>query len=254
MLGFAAAQRMRHDQSDVIVTAPLRSCVVSVFRHAAACLGLEESNQATLTTPEGSRLRFLPLDRVIQDRPQADLLLVDEAAALPPYRLHQLARHYHRLIFATTIHGYEGSGRGFDLRFWPVLVQQYPKARRLHLTQPVRWSASDPLEAWTFSALLLRADWPDEPSIGQLSQQSTERVACQVIRCERISQAQLAQNEILLQSVFGLLVVAHYRTTPTDLQNLLDAPGLDLWVAWQGEHLVGVLLAAREEALPEELA
>ncbi len=47
--------------------------------------------------------------------------------------------------------------------------------------------------------------------------------------------------------MFGLLVLAHYQTTPSDLRYLLESPALDIHLLEQGPHLLGVALVARKE-------
>jgi tRNA(Met) cytidine acetyltransferase len=69
---------------------------------------------------------------------------------------------------------------------------------------------------------------------------------------ETLDRAALAGDERLLREVFGLLVHAHYRTTPGDLQRLLDAPDLSLHAALAGPSVVGVCLTGREGGLPRE--
>ena len=66
-----------------------------------------------------------------------------------------------------------------------------------------------------------------------------------------VSGAELAGDELLLRQVFGLLVHAHYRTTPGDLHRLLDAPNLAVHVLEHGGAVVAACLLAREGALSE---
>jgi tRNA(Met) cytidine acetyltransferase len=60
----------------------------------------------------------------------------------------------------------------------------------------------------------------------------------------------LAADESLLRRLWGLLVHAHYRTTPGDLHRLLDAPNLAVHAVVDDGAVVGACLVAREGALP----
>lgn len=44
-------------------------------------------------------------------------LFVDEAAMLPIAQLTAFSHHFKHILFTTTIHSYEGTGRGFTLKF-----------------------------------------------------------------------------------------------------------------------------------------
>ncbi|BBI72108.1 hypothetical protein HAALTHF_18600n [Vreelandella aquamarina] len=117
------------------------------------------------------------------------MLLVDEAAAIPASLLARWLAAFPRIAFATTVHGYEGSGRGFALRFRDILDRQAPQWRELTLQAPIRWSAGDPLEAVIQHLLLLDAPLPKgEPHQG-------ERLPSMVI-----SQAQLAERGLCWKS------------------------------------------------------
>lgn len=187
----------------------------------------------------GGRLDFIAPDALLQQRPAADLLLVDEAAAIPVPMLQTLARRY-CCVFATTEHGYEGTGLGFQLKFQPSLDRLAPGWRKYRLTTPARWSPQDPLEPLLFRLLALDADPPAPPPSGPW-------------QLHRLSQRQLAEDEVLLHRVFGLLTLAHYQTSPSDLRYLLDAPGLELVVACRARVPVAVALVVREGRLGPEL-
>lgn len=172
-----------------------------------------------------------------------DILVVDEAARLSVALLQALVRAHPgaRLAFATTTRGYEGTGRGFVLRFLDWLDGTGLPIHRQTLTSPIRWAADDPLEALIHQVLCLDATPaaalppPDAPVVHT-----------------RVDRARLAQDEARLRQVFGLLVHAHYRTTPGDLHRLLDAPNLELHVLEQGEAVVAVALQAREGGFDRE--
>ncbi|MFB6086935.1 MAG: GNAT family N-acetyltransferase, partial [Haloarculaceae archaeon] len=63
----------------------------------------------------------------------------------------------------------------------------------------------------------------------------------------------LLADEHLLREVFGLLVLAHYRTEPNDLARLLDAPNVSVRALLHEGHVVSVALLAREGDLPADL-
>ncbi|WP_445396521.1 tRNA(Met) cytidine acetyltransferase TmcA [Zobellella sp. An-6] len=197
---------------------------------AAAARALEHS---------GQHLPFTAPDALLAQRPPADLLLIDEAAALPVPTLLSLARHY-CCIFASTEHGYEGTGLGFQLKFQPELTRLAPNWQKYHLDTPARWSPRDPLEPLVFRLLALDADPVPPPAGGEL-------------RIGRLCRQQLAEDEPLLRQLFGLLTLAHYQTRPSDLRQLLDAPGLELVLARLGETPVAAALLVREGELDPAL-
>lgn len=220
----------------VIVTAPRRDAADAVFNHAARRLPRATVHRNLLDC-DGRQLTFVAPDALLSSIQPADLLLVDEAAALPAGLLIQLLERFPRICFSTTVHGYEGTGRGFAVRFAPTLDRLAPGWRRLQLDQPVRWAPADPLENLVLRALLLDAE---PPSLSGGHMEASGR------RIERLDRDALADDEALLRGVFGLLVAAHYRTTPLDLRHLLDGPNIDVWVARIGREVVGTLLVARE--------
>ncbi|WP_375055806.1 tRNA(Met) cytidine acetyltransferase TmcA [Zobellella sp. DQSA1] len=220
LLGLAAA-RLLDAGYRVLLTAP---------SPAAAARALEHSSQ---------RLPFIAPDALLAQHPPTDLLLVDEAAAIPAPMLLNLARRY-CCIFASTEHGYEGTGLGFQLKFQPALARLAPNWQKYHLDTPARWSPRDPLEPLVFRLLALDADPPAPPVGGALS----FRYVCR---------QQLEDHDILLQQVFGLLTLAHYQTRPSDLRQLLDAPGLELALACRDHTPVAAALLVREGKLDPAL-
>jgi tRNA(Met) cytidine acetyltransferase len=251
-LGLAAGRLLGAGSKRILVTAPRRSATESVFSHASAVLADLSLNQASGTgrceaagSADGSGpgiddrpLSFRSPAELAADLPPADLLLIDEAAGIPAPLLEVLLAHYPRVVFATTVHGYEGTGRGFDVRFRATLDRVTPSWREITLDAPVRWAAGDPLEALTFRALLLDA----APATAEHLITADHRET----RCERIDRDVLACDEPALRELFGLLVMAHYQTRPMDLRMLLDGPNVRIYVVRSGEHIAATLLAAEE--------
>lgn len=223
-----AASRLAGQGQRIIVTAP---------RPEAA---------ATLMLFAGSgNVEFFAPDRLAQTHPAADLLLVDEAAALAPGLLKTLLAHYPKVVLATTVQGYEGTGQGFNTRFAHYLDQQFPRWQKWQMEQPIRWASGDPLEAFVHDALLLNAcDEPPVPAAIDRADLHWEDLTPQL--------GQLAEPR--LRAVHGLLVAAHYRTRPSDLRTLLDGPNVRTFAVSHGDHVIAVAMVAEEGCLPAPLA
>ena len=192
---------------------------------------------SSLRTDDGE-IRFLPPADAVAE--SADVLFVDEAAALPVGTLRELLDAAPSACFATTTRGYEGSGRGFDVRFRDSLEASHD-VTACHLSEPIRYAPADPIEVWLFHALLLDST----PPPGQLFEGTTAGAATY----ERFDRDRLAANESLLRELFGLLVQAHYRTQPDDLARLLDAPEVSVRALTVDGHPVSAALLAREGGL-----
>lgn len=148
------------------------------------------------------------------------ILVIDEAARMPLPWLHRLigAHPDATVVLATTTRGYEGTGRGFALRF--VETWRGPRPLEQHtLHAPIRFGPDDPLERWVASVLGFGDD-PRDPD---------------------------------LRARFGLLAEAHYRTTPTDLARILDAPNLSVFALEERGALRAISVVAREGGLPPDL-
>ncbi|KAA3626859.1 MAG: tRNA(Met) cytidine acetyltransferase [Proteobacteria bacterium] len=230
-LGIAAAHLLHERDCYIVVTAPRRDAVEPVF-------ALARSLAASETPHGGGLLEFVPPDELVRHPPAADLVMVDEAAGIPAPLLAQMLVHFPRIVFATTVHGYEGTGRGFALRFQRLLDRETPGWRALQLKTPIRWSPNDPVEALAFRALLMDARAAPEEAIAD-----ADPDGCPI---DFIDRDQLISDEPLLCELFGLLVNAHYRTTPLDLRHLLDGPNLDIAVQRHQGHVVATALMARE--------
>lgn len=224
-LGLALAEAARGRTLRAAVTAGSEASVAEVLRFA----------------PAGAR--YLDPLELAHGGDDLDVLVVDEAAQLPvPLLTQMVLRHPRaRIAFATTARGYEGTGRGFVLRFLEWLKTLDRPLASHALSEPIRWAAGDPLERLVFDALLLDAEPARlEPDVDLAG-----------VRHARLERDALAGDERLLREVFGLLVHAHYRTTPGDLARLLDAPNLAVHASFAGEHVVAATLVAREGGLSE---
>lgn len=135
-LGIAAAQLLKQGKQNILVTAPSLATVDTLFKHAQLELAESTYTKGVVSFAD-AEIRFIAPDRLIETLPKTDLLIIDEAAAIPSFMLEKVVQHYSRLVFATTLHGYEGTGRGFALRFQNTLQQAMPDYRLLNLTSPI---------------------------------------------------------------------------------------------------------------------
>ncbi|MCG1003584.1 MULTISPECIES: tRNA(Met) cytidine acetyltransferase TmcA [Halobacterium] len=244
--GLAAACLAR-EGLDVLVTAPGRRSASELFaraRELLADLDALVADDGAIETPAGGRIRFAK-PPVAADLPgDPDAVFADEAAAIP-VRLLESLLDCERLAFTTTVHGYEGAGRGFDVRFRDRLADAAHDVADVTLADPIRYAAGDPVEVWAFRALLLDS----RPAVDLLVEDATT----ESVTYEALTPDDLLADENLLRETFGLLVYAHYRTEPNDLARLLDAPNLAVRALVHDGHVVSVALLAREGGLDAEL-
>lgn len=236
-LGLSAVRLLNEGRRRVVVTAPGPDAVKTLFHHARLASGQAsdpDMGTGDVAVGDQGRLEFWPLDRLLAEKPEAEVIMVDEAAAVPADLLKRILLGWPRVIYASTVHGYEGSGRGFAIRFRSVLDAETPHWRNTSLTAPIRWSASDPLEPLTRRMFLLDAQAPP------VSDDDVD------IAVERWTPGTAEDSE--LEEAFGLLVDAHYRTSPGDLRQWMDDPAAVSWRLTRGGVLVGVLWATVEGA------
>ncbi|WP_251343954.1 tRNA(Met) cytidine acetyltransferase TmcA [Haloplanus halophilus] len=245
-----AAGCLAADGRDVLVTAPAYRNAAEVFERARALLDRlgtladADGEAHVLSAAGGGRVRFLDPGAAAALPDAPDAVVVDEAAALPVRRLEAFL-DAPATAFVTTVHGYEGTGRGFDVRFRDRLAESDREVVDARLDDPIRYAAGDPVEVWAFRALLLDA----RPAVDQLLAGATPADATY----RTLDAETLLADEHLLREAFGLLVLAHYRTEPDDLARLLDAPNLTARALLVDGHVAAVALLAREGGLPADL-
>ena len=242
-----AAGALAAEGRDVLVTAPARRGADEIFARARERLDAADSLAADsddrVDADSGGCVRFArpPEAADLPDDPEA--VIVDEAAALPVALLERFLDGP-PIAFCTTVHGYEGAGRSFDVRFRDSLADTGREVVDVRLDEPIRYAAGDPVESWAFRGLLLDA----RPPVDQLVADATP----ESVRYEELSPERLLADEHLLREAFGLLVLAHYRTEPDDLARLLDAPNLTCRALTHEGRVVSIALLAREGGLPDE--
>jgi len=234
-LGIASAKLMQTSIQTICLTAPHIRNVEQVFVHNKRLLpnALITKNSVVY---QSSSLTFKSIDVLLADENSIDLLLVDEASAIPVHILNRLTKKFSRVVFSSTVHGYEGSGRGFEMRFVKQLSLLKPDFKKIHMLQPIRWHKHDTLEQFWFDTLLHTV---------QQRHENFESMD-QTISCRHVSKEQLLNDKKLLASLFRLLIDAHYQTSQDDLQRLLDAPEIECFILTQGTTLLGVAQIVKE--------
>lgn len=239
-LGMAAAQLMQSRNIHIVLTAPSLAAVKPVFEHAARLLPEAQLTNRSINF-ERSTLEFVAPDDLLSRNVESDFLLIDEASAIPIPMLQAMVESYHRVVFSTTIHGYEGCGRGFTLKFQSWLKAQRPGSVFIHLDQPIRWNVNDPLEQWLFDSFLLNAE------LSPVSSVSGD------VHLTRLDKLTLLEQPELLRACFALLVNAHYQTTPNDLMLLLADDAIQLYGCFEQQVCIGCLLTVEEGRLDNTL-
>ncbi|NXY24373.1 NAT10 acetyltransferase, partial [Atrichornis clamosus] len=195
---------------------------------------------------------------------QAELVVIDEAAAIPLPLVKNLLGPY--LVFmASTINGYEGTGRSLSLKLIQQLRQQSAQsqvtltaenkstatakltsARTLHevsLHESIRYAPGDPVEKWLNELLCL-----DCLNITRIISGCPLPDTCDLYYVNRDTLfCYHRASEVFLQRLMALYVASHYKNSPNDLQMLSDAPA---------HHLFCLLppVPPTQNSLPEVLA
>ncbi len=186
---------------------------------------------------------------------QAELVVVDEAAAIPLPLVKKLMGPY-LLFLASTINGYEGTGRSLSLKLIQQLREQQSRGaqadsggvvrqagkpgegdatasaggrllRELKLETPIRYGSGDNIEQWLHALLCLDATNASAP----LRDACPHPSKCELYHVNRdtlFSHHRAAED--FLHAMMALYVSSHYKNSPNDLQMLSDAPAHQLFV------------------------
>ncbi|HHW7568295.1 TPA: tRNA(Met) cytidine acetyltransferase TmcA [Mannheimia haemolytica] len=237
------------EQNKVLITARSYSALPSFWRSAE------------------QKIPFFAPDNLIEQVKSKNIsptqwLFIDEAASLPLPILHTLCAYFEKVVLTTTTQNYEGTGRGFELKF-PVMLNK--PFKHWMLSQPLRWSENDPLEAFVTELLLLSEEKSplfSKEGKGEIYSLRSHYVPLlkQRSNAKRLWQKQLSKNisysnKHLQEKIafYRLLANAHYKTTPTDLRRLFDGENQLLFSQQKNEQLIGGIWAMQEGGLDEKL-
>ena len=278
-LGVAIAAAIAHGYSNIFITSPspenLRTLFEFVFKGFDALNYLDHVDYTIIqsTNPDFNKaivrvnvhrqhrqsIQYIqPQDAYTLG--QAELVVIDEAAAIPLPLVRKILGPY--LVFmASTINGYEGTGRSLSLKLIQQLREQSrvgPKPndseaaevtdrasgkpssngvsaatrsrvlREITLEEPIRYSQGDSVEKWLNKVLCLDATLP----ISKLQAQGCPHPSkCELLNVNRDTLFSYHPvSEKFLQQMVALYVASHYKNSPNDLQLLSDAPAHQLFV------------------------
>ncbi|KAJ7194724.1 GNAT acetyltransferase 2-domain-containing protein [Mycena pura] len=278
-LGLAIAAALAHGYSNIFVTSPSPENLKTVFEFifkGMDALGYEEhldyDIMQSVPTEGGGKAAIVRVDvfkahrqtiQYIQPQDahvlgQAELVVIDEAAAIPLPLVRNLIGPY--LVFlASTINGYEGTGRSLSLKLIKQLREstrpslskapagtaaskdeatsapskKHPKPapktralREIKLTTPIRYRAGDKIEKWLYNVLCLNATTTSSSHRG-----TPHPSTCSLFYVNRDTLFSYhPASEVFLQRMMALYVASHYKNQPNDLQMLSDAPAHHLFV------------------------
>ncbi|XP_008450325.2 RNA cytidine acetyltransferase 1-like isoform X2 [Cucumis melo] len=256
-LGIAIVGAIASGYSNIFVTAPTPENLKSLFEFickALKTLQYEEHLHYNLVRSSSSESRktivqvniykqhrqtiqyILPNE--YQKLSQAELLVIDEAAAIPLPVIRSLLGS-HMVFLSSTVNGYEGTGRSLSLKLLRHLEKKSQIAEgndsaslsgrkfcMLELQKPIRYASGDHLESWLNSLLCLDVT-STVPPISRLPLPSE----CNLYYVNRDTLFSFHKDsEIFLQRMMALYVASHYKNSPNDLQLMADAPAHHLFV------------------------
>ena len=279
-LGVAIAAAIAHGYSNIFITSPnpenLKTLFEFVFKGFDALNYLDHIDYTIIqsTHPDFNKAivrvnvhrQHRQTIQYIQPQDaytlgQAELVVIDEAAAIPLPLVRKLMGPY--LVFmASTINGYEGTGRSLSLKLIKQLREQSRGSTQLNgahdaevanrsnakvntttkenptgrgrtlreitLTEPIRYAEGDSVEKWLNKVLCLDAALPTS----KLNTQGCPHPSkCELLHVNRDTLFSFHPvSEKFLQQMIALYVASHYKNSPNDLQLMSDAPAHQLFV------------------------
>ncbi|XP_071931337.1 RNA cytidine acetyltransferase 1-like isoform X3 [Coffea arabica] len=256
-LGLAIAGAIAVGYSNIFVTAPSPQNLSSLFefvQRGLRALKYEEHLHYDILRSDASDSRKTAVQiniykqhrqtvQYVQPRDhqklsQVELLVIDEAAAIPLPVIKSLLGP--SLVFlSSTVNGYEGTGRSLSLKLLSHLEKNSQisaagkndchsvrKFQKLELKESIRYAAGDPIESWLNNLLCLDAT-SSVPPISRFCHPSE----CKLYYVNRDTLFSFhKESEIFLQQIMSLFVASHYKNSPNDLQLMADAPAHHLFV------------------------
>ena len=238
-LGLAVAGAITQGYSNIMVTAPTPENIKAFFEfflkglkalgyqehtHYELIRGGKDVNKSVINVSifktHKQQVQYVLVN---SENLSCDLLVIDEAAAIPLPFVKRMIKSY-PVLLSSTVHGYEGTGRALSLKLLNNLQDR--NLKQIKLTVPIRYGNLDPIEKWLSDLLCLEATIP---YVITSSPSHPSQCSLYVVNRDTLFSFHRA-SELFLHRLMSLFVSSHYRNTPNDLQMLSDAPSHMLFV------------------------
>ena len=247
-MGLAVSSAIVYGYSNIIVTAPSPENLKTFFEFVIKGLnqlnfiehkdyviqeGINEFKgvivNITINKNHKQVIRYItPTDILIFQ--MAELVIIDEAAAIPLNIVKRIMPDC-LTFMASTIQGYEGTGRSLSIKLIDNLRNNQDNIngrllKEVTLNQAIRYADNDPIESWLNDLLLLDAtnvDSFDESIV------DPKKLELYYVNRDTLFSYHKA-SEAFLKKIMSLFVSSHYKNSPNDLQLLSDAPAHRIFV------------------------
>lgn len=237
--GFDALNYVEHVDYDIIQSSN------PSFNKAVVRVDIKRSHRQTIQY-------ILPTDHQVLG--QAELLIIDEAAAIPLPFVKKLLGPY-LTFMASTINGYEGTGRSLSLKLIQQLreqsvsnnsniakdteivsrdhksinVIQGRSLKEVVLSEPIRYAPGDKIEKWLNKLLCLDATISKNTTFATKGTPHPSKCELYYVNRDTLFSYHPV-SETFLQKIMALYVSSHYKNSPNDLQLMSDSPSQQIFV------------------------
>ena len=247
-MGLAVAGGVVYGYSNIIITAPSPENLKTFFEFLIKGLNvLNYVEHKDYTIQEGTgefkgsiisidiiknhkqTIRYiLPTDILLFQL--AELLIIDEAAAIPLNIVKKILPDCVTFM-ASTIQGYEGTGRSLSIKLIDEMRNNQKMSgsrilKEISLNQAIRYADNDPIELWLNKLLILDATSAES---FEDSMEDPSKLELYLVNRDTLFSYHKG-SEAFLKKIMSLFVSSHYKNSPNDLQLLSDAPSHKIFV------------------------
>ena len=244
-MGIAMASAIVYGYSNILVTAPSPDNLQTFFEFCIK--GLEQMNykaskdfeivkgvekdlnkqiiRINITRDHYQSISYInPTDFGILSH--CEILVIDEAAAIPLNIVKELMINC-LTFMASTIQGYEGTGRSLSLKLIQKIKEDKKRnLREIELSQAIRYADNDPVESWLNKLLCLDSI---KDTLTLFEYPHLNECDLYLVNKDTLF-AYKPQTEEFLNSLMSLFVSSHYKNTPNDLQLISDSTSHSIFI------------------------